>query len=78
MTTTDILDELTGTQWEIADSVEDALKAAGRDGLTPSLTARKVRASYSDAIAVLRYLVRHHYAHTSGNGARTRYHAGRA
>lgn len=74
----DMLDELTEAQWAVADRVEAVLEAADRSGMTISMVARKVRCDYLDARAVLAYLDRHQYAHTTGNGAWSRYHAGRA
>lgn len=69
---------LTDEQYEIADRIEQALETAGREGLTPSRAARKARTTYDQARAVLAYLVANRYVHTSGNGAWTRFHAGRA
>lgn len=72
MTTT-----LADHEYEIADRIEDALKAADGNGLTPSTAARKAKTDLHTARRVLDYLVDHAYAHTSGNGAWTHYHAGR-
>lgn len=69
--------ELTDAEWILADRIGDALEAAGADGLTPSKAARKAGTDTLTAGRVLRYLVRHSEAHTSGNGCWTHYHAGR-
>lgn len=78
MTKTEALEEMTDQQFEIADRIDLALESAGRDGLTPSLAARKARATTAEASVILRWLVSQQMAHTSGNGAWTRYHKGRA
>jgi hypothetical protein len=69
--------DLTDEQYELADRIEAALEAAGPDGLTPSRIARKAHADYHETCDVLFWMVAHQYAHTSGNGAWTHYHAGR-
>lgn len=70
--------ELTDEQYEIADKIERILEGpAGKDGLPPSGVARRAKVTYDQAWTVLTWMVRHQYAHTSGNGAWTRYHAGR-
>jgi hypothetical protein len=70
-------DQLTDEQYQLADRLELALEAAPPAGLTPSAAARKVGTDTVSARHVLDYLVRHRYAHTSGNGAWTHYHHGR-
>lgn len=70
-------DELSNEQYEVADRIEAALERTP-EGLTPSAAARAARTDYATALAALQYMVAHLYAHTSGNGAWTRYHAGRA
>lgn len=69
--------ELADEQFDLADKIEAILERATTAGMTPSLIARRARAEYQDAKRVLTYLVEHKYAHTSGNGAWIRYHAGR-
>ena len=73
MTTT-----LTDAECEIADRLETALEAAGQDGLTPSAAGRQAKVSTDEARRILQVMVTSQYAHTSGNGAWTRYYAGRA
>lgn len=69
--------DLTDEQYELADRVEVALRAADKGGMTPSAIAKKTRADYFKVTTVLAWMVAHQYVHTSGNGARTHYHAGR-
>jgi hypothetical protein len=69
-------DDITAEQDELAGAIERVLESAP-EGLTPSEVARKVRATYDATRPVLGWMVRHRFAHTSGNGARKRYHAGR-
>lgn len=71
------LPDLTDEQYELADRVELALRAADKGGMTPSAIAKKTRADYFKVTTVLAWMVARQYVHTSGNGARTRYHAGR-
>jgi len=68
---------LTDDEFEIADRLEDALEGAASTGMTPSVAARKAHTDTVTARRILDYLVRNQYAHTSGNGAWTRYHARR-
>jgi hypothetical protein len=70
--------ELTDTDYNLADQIEAVLEAGPAAGLTPSAVAAKVTGTSTDeARDILRWLVEHGYAHTSGNGAWTHYHAGR-
>jgi hypothetical protein len=71
-------DGLTDEQYAVADRLRDALEAAGPAGLTPSQAGRKTGTTTTVAYEVLRWMVDNHYAHTTGNGAWTHYHAGRA
>lgn len=63
---------------DLADRIEPALENADRDGLTPSAAARRVGVPTGEARAALAWMVAHRFAHTTGNGAWARYHAGRA
>lgn len=66
--------------YALCDRVEAVLEAEGKiscDGLTPSAAARKAHITTADTRRVLTYLVANEYVWTSGNGAWTRYHAGR-
>jgi hypothetical protein len=69
---------LSDEEYEIVDRISLALEAAGPAGLTPSRAARKARTDTLSAGRLLQWLVRGLYAHTSGNGCWTHYHAGRA
>lgn len=69
--------ELTDEQYDLADRIELVLEAAPAAGLTPSAVARRVRTTTAQAALVLAWLTECRYAHTSGNGAWRRYHAGR-
>lgn len=77
MTTTqiDLTAELPDHLYDAADVIEAKLQAKG--DLTPSQAARAAKLDASDAGKILRYLVAHGYAHTSGSGAWTHYHPGR-
>ena len=70
------MERLTDDEYQIADRIELALEGEPA-GLTPSKAARKARTTTGTAARVLAWMVRERYAHTSGNGAWTRYHAGR-
>lgn len=70
-------DGLTDEEYATVDRVEAVLDAAGPDGLTPSATARRAGISATDAGRLLRWMCAGRFAHTSGNGAWTRYHPGR-
>lgn len=70
-------EHLTDEHYELADRLELALEAADARGLTPSVSARKAGTDTLTARHVLDWMVEHKYAHTTGNGAWTRYHAGR-
>lgn len=61
----------------IANRLEDALEAAP-NGLTPSAAGRAAKVTTDVARTVLQWMVKQQYAHTDGNGAWTRYFAGRA
>ena len=65
-------------EYDVVDRLELALEAAGPAGLTPSQAARKARTDTLTAQRLLVWLVRNLSAHTSGNGAWTHFHAGRA
>jgi hypothetical protein len=69
--------DLSDTEFDTIDRIEDLLEAAGPSGLTPSLVGRNAGISTDDARRLLQWMVAGRYAHTSGNGAWTRYHAGR-
>lgn len=69
--------ELTDEQYALADRIERVLRAGPGRGLTASFIAKDIRADLSEVTAVLAYLVERQYAHTSGNGEETCYHAGR-
>lgn len=71
------MSEPNDVDYDLADAVEAALEAAGQDGLTPSAAARKTGTTTDAARGVLQWMASNRYAHTSGNGAWTRYHAGR-
>lgn len=76
------LDEHTATvmsdaEWDIADRLSDALEAADARGLTRSVAGRKARTDTTTAGDILDKLVAMSMVHTAGNGAWTRYHAGR-
>ena len=68
----------TDYEWDLLDRLTAALEAAPDRGLTQSVAGRQVGASTDDAKRLLGWLVAQQNAHTSGNGAWTRYHAGRA
>jgi hypothetical protein len=79
-TSTPSLDDdlgLTDDEFAIADRIEAVMKRSG-NGITTSFAARAVKVDYTKAYKVLDYLVEHQYVHTTGNGARTHYHWGRA
>jgi len=69
--------ELTAVEYEIADNIEAALDEADTSGLTASVAARKASTDTITARRILDWLVASQFAHTSGNGNWTRYHAGR-
>lgn len=64
--------------YDVADRLVLALEAAAPAGLTPSQAARQARCTYREAADTLAWMVDEQYAHTSGNGAWTHYHAGSA
>lgn len=70
-------DELTDEQFQLADRIDLVLENAG-NGLTISAIAKRARGDYHDVADVLAYLLKHEYAHTSGNGSWAHYHRGRA
>jgi hypothetical protein len=70
--------DLTDEQFDIADRIDVALEAAKREGLTPSQVARKAHTTTAEAAEILDWMTRRQMAHTSGNGAWTHYHKGRA
>jgi hypothetical protein len=64
--------------WDLAERITLALEGADARGLTRSLAGRLAGCGTVEAGVVLDHLVATREAHTSGNGAWTRYHAGRA
>jgi hypothetical protein len=66
-------DELTDAQYALSDVIGDILDAEPAESYTPSEMARKAHTTTGEARTVLRWLVAHHMALASGNGAWTRY-----
>lgn len=71
------MSDLDDAGYALADRLEAVLEQAA-DGVTPSAAARKAATTTNEVRVVLDWMVRNQYAHTSGNGAWTRYYAGRA
>jgi hypothetical protein len=74
-TAIDLSTELPDHLYDAADVIDAKLQAKG--DLTPSKAARYAKVTSHEAWEILRYLVAHGYAHTSGNGAWTHFHPGR-
>ena len=71
------MDTLTDADFDLADRLVTALEAAPADGLSPSKAGRAAKAATEDSRRVLEWMAAHQYCHTRGNGAWTRYRAGR-
>lgn len=69
--------DLTDDEFAAVDRIVATLEAADREGLTPSKVARAAKITTSTARRLLAWMVADQYAHTTGNGAWRRYHAGR-
>ena len=70
--------EPTEREWAYLDRLVEVLEAAPDRGVTPSRAGVALGVPPADAKRLLGWLVGQQNAHTSGNGAWTRYHAGRA
>lgn len=84
--TTDTYTRLSDGDWAEADRLSLALEQTAATGLTPSAAARKAGTPYDPRYGgstqyarwLLDRLVERQFAHTTGNGTRTRYWPGRA